>query len=544
MGFATVAILAGLGAVMCALSSYGASDTSGSSTQYVKDGKINPSGLVISKPEGSIGGEVQLKHLAQGIPGDKAYLTTNDLTSTAAPSSAPQVTPSQSITATPSLGMPSSTKESQQLSTSISKLTDASQLQIEELKKLNAVATLDKVNLANLNNIEKASEITKVKEADKTQETGKTKEANIFSKIGETIKNSFADSVNIISKITSTDAAKTKTSTVANLDKTIASTLTTSASTFVDTANKLNTVTKATTSDLATMVSSSMSDAVKSTNNATTNTSSTNLNAVKALDTTITNLTSAADQTKEAFKSTEVSKNESNSTKFGETIKNIFVNGINDIVKNTLGITQTNKTSTTANLDKTTATDLNKSISALTSETTKSNTADTSNKTVVTDLTKSVSSFTNDVNKSTNTANITNLNAANALNKTNLTSILDTVDKTQLIKDVTNFEEERIKNSETNLNTTNLFQPTPLNNSPETKLVAAPASTSAVTNNNGVSTVVNSNTVAGSSEKLDRFIEEQRKANEILVQILHKNSNINLDSRQLATITSIGTSRT
>jgi transposase len=657
MGFATVAILAGLGAVMGALSSYGASDTSGTKTQYVKDGAVDPNrGLVISKPEGSIGGEVQLKHLAQGIPGDKAYLTTNDLTSTAAPSSVPQVTPSQSITATPSLGMPSSTEESQQLNTSISKLTETSQLQIEELKKLNqenktlnetrtaqeekntavqtkssssqvtiltkiakiletqltmqvakdalsmipviggmlgniagagiggkalydlnqtpkdsksttttpkladgglitkggmaqvdtgevylgknssevfkdmyvslnkisdnttnklnatktlnkisttddlarststfinnideltksvnvntnatklnAVATLDKVNLANLNNIEKASETTKVKEADKIQETGKTKEANIFSKIGETIKNSFADSANIIAKITSTDTAKTKTPTITNSDKTIASTLTTSASTFVDTANKLNTVTKATTSDLATMASSSMSDAVKSTNNANV----TKLNAINTLD-------------------------------------------------------------------KTTATDLNKSISALTSETTKSNTADTLNKTIVTDLTKSVSSFTNDINKSTDTANVTNLNAANALNKTSLTSILDTVDKTQLIKDVTNFEEERIKNNETNLNATNLFQPTPLNNTLETKLITAPNATSAATTsttNSEVSTVIN-NVVAESSaitaQKLDQAVE-------ILTQILHKNSNTYLDGRLVGTSMNLSSART
>lgn len=122
MGFATVAILAGLGAVMGALSAYGASDTSGSSTKYVKDGAVDPNGgFVISKPEGSIGGKVQLNHLAQGTTKDRAYLTTNDLLSSA----------------TPSLKMSSSPEGSQQLNASISKLTGTSQLQIEELKKTN-----------------------------------------------------------------------------------------------------------------------------------------------------------------------------------------------------------------------------------------------------------------------------------------------------------------------------------------------------------------------------------------------------------------------
>ena len=44
-----------------------------SSAKQTKDGVINPSGgLVISKPEGGV-----LTPIAQGIPGDYAYLTTN-----------------------------------------------------------------------------------------------------------------------------------------------------------------------------------------------------------------------------------------------------------------------------------------------------------------------------------------------------------------------------------------------------------------------------------------------------------------------------------
>ena len=305
--------------------------------------------------------------------------------------------------------------------------------------KLNAVATLDKVNLANLNNIEKASETTKVKEADKTQETGKIKEANIFSKIGETIKNSFADSANIISKITSTDVAKTKTSTADSLDKTIASTLTTSASTFADTANKLNTVTKATTSDLTTMASSSMSDAVRSTN-----------------------------------------------------------------------------------------------------------TVDASNKTTVTDLTKSVSSFANDINKSTNTADTANkLSATSTLNKTDLTSsLLNTINKV-FVDDIVNSETQKIK-EENYLTTNNNLQPTPLSNVPETKLVTAPVTTSNVTtNNNGVSTITNNQTeLTALLTKLDQLLQVNKEQTTVQTQLLHKNVNTYIDSRQLATIQNINTSRT
>jgi len=63
MGGATPFILAGLAAVMAGLGTYA----------MVKDGAFNPNGgLVISKPEGGM-----LVPVAQGIPGDYAYLTTN-----------------------------------------------------------------------------------------------------------------------------------------------------------------------------------------------------------------------------------------------------------------------------------------------------------------------------------------------------------------------------------------------------------------------------------------------------------------------------------
>jgi hypothetical protein len=396
-GLATIGILAGLGAVMGALSSYGASDTSGSSTQYVKDGMIDPSkGLVISKPEGSIGGKVQLKHLAQGIPGDNAYLTTNDLISNATPSSVPQTAFSQSITATPSLGMPSSTEESQQLNTSISKLTETSQLQIEELKKIN-------------------------------QEN-------------KTINN-------------------------ARLDK------------------------------------------MSSTNN---------LNAVNAL-----NKTTATDLTKSTLASTNASSLKSTETKSDQAIvasTNLIKSTIEIVNKLSSSILGTEKISKQNVSD---VTNLSKTTSNLT-----------------TDATKLVDSTNTVNNKLTNTSN---LNATNALNKTNLTSILDTVDKTQLIKDVINLETQKIKTNENYLNTTNLFQPTPLNNAPEAKLVNAPSTTSTTTaNNNEVSTVVN-NTVtesnAATTKKLDQVVE-------VLTQILNKNSNIYLDGRTMATIQNIGAART
>jgi hypothetical protein len=261
------------------------------------------------------------------------------------------------------------------MSTSLDKMSNTS--------KLSAVATLDKVNLASLSNIERASETTKVKEADKIQETGKTKEANIFSKIGETIKNSFADSANIIAKITSTD-----------------------------TANKLNAVTKATTSDLATMASSSMNDAVKSTN-----------------------------------------------------------------------------------------------------------TADTANK----------------------------LSAVNTLNKTDLTSsLLNTINKT-FVDDVVNSETQRIK-EENYLTTNNNLQPTPLNNIPETKLVAAPAvASNMTTNNNGISTTTTTMTESGWKDvlaKLDQLLQVNKEHVGVATQQLRTPPKIALDSRELATIQNIGTSRT
>jgi hypothetical protein len=66
-GLGTALILGGIAAGAAALIS------SVSSAKQTKDGIINPSGgLVISKPEGGV-----LTPIAQGIPGDYAYLTTN-----------------------------------------------------------------------------------------------------------------------------------------------------------------------------------------------------------------------------------------------------------------------------------------------------------------------------------------------------------------------------------------------------------------------------------------------------------------------------------
>lgn len=70
VGFGAVAIIgaiaAGIGAMMSSMSS-------AKSAAQTKDGVINPNGgLVISKPEGDV-----LTPIAQGIPGDYAYLTTN-----------------------------------------------------------------------------------------------------------------------------------------------------------------------------------------------------------------------------------------------------------------------------------------------------------------------------------------------------------------------------------------------------------------------------------------------------------------------------------
>ena len=83
VGAATPFIIGGIAAVMAALGTY----------QMVKDGAFNPNGgLVISKPEGGM-----LVPVAQGIPGDYAYLSTNSPTQTVTP------TPTQTPTITPSV---------------------------------------------------------------------------------------------------------------------------------------------------------------------------------------------------------------------------------------------------------------------------------------------------------------------------------------------------------------------------------------------------------------------------------------------------------
>ena len=67
VGLGAVAIIGGIAAGIAALNS------SVGSAKQTKDGVINPNGgLVISKPEGGV-----LTPIAQGIPGDYAYLTTN-----------------------------------------------------------------------------------------------------------------------------------------------------------------------------------------------------------------------------------------------------------------------------------------------------------------------------------------------------------------------------------------------------------------------------------------------------------------------------------
>jgi hypothetical protein len=141
MGLATIGILAGLGTVMAALASYGgdASAASSSGSQYtMKDGILDrKNGPILQGDFGEVqlDGNDQVYDASKGRP---IKVGTNLIKESPLPYvSNPATTSTQSITATPSLGMPSSTEESQQLNTSISKLTETSQLQIEELKKLN-----------------------------------------------------------------------------------------------------------------------------------------------------------------------------------------------------------------------------------------------------------------------------------------------------------------------------------------------------------------------------------------------------------------------
>jgi hypothetical protein len=144
---------------------------------------------------------------------------------------------------------------------------------------------------------------------------------------------------------------------------------------------------------------------------------------------------------------------------------------------------------------------------------------------------------------SDNTAN--KLSATSTLNKTDLTSsLLNTINKT-FVDDIVNSETQRIK-EENYLTTNNNFQPTPLTATPETKLVAAPITTSnTTTNNNGVSTITNNNTneVTALLAKLDQLLQINKEQTTVQTQLLHKNNNTYIDSRQLATIQNIGTSR-
>jgi hypothetical protein len=144
--------------------------------------------------------------------------------------------------------------------------------------------------------------------------------------------------------------------------------------------------------------------------------------------------------------------------------------------------------------------------------------------------------------------NTTNrLSAASTLNKTDLTSsLLNTINKT-FVDDVVNSETQRIK-EENYLTTNNNLQPTPLNNIPETKLVAAPAVASNITtNNNGVSTTTTTMTESGWKDvlaKLDQLLQVNKEHVGVATQQLRTPPKIALDSRELATIQNIGTSRT
>jgi hypothetical protein len=82
---------------------------------------------------------------------------------------------------------------------------------------------------------------------------------------------------------------------------------------------------------------------------------------------------------------------------------------------------------------------------------------------------------------------------------------------------------------------------------PETKLVAAPSSAPTITNNNGVSTTTNNTTeitVAEVIAKLDQILQINKEHVGIATQQLRTPPKIALDSRELATIQNIGTSRT
>lgn len=148
-------------------------------------------------------------------------------------------------------------------------------------------------------------------------------------------------------------------------------------------------------------------------------------------------------------------------------------------------------------------------------------------------------------NKLTDITNATNLSAANTLNKTNLTSsLLSTINKV-FVDDVVNSETQKIK-EENYLTTNNNLQPTPLNNAPETKLVAAPMATSNVTtNNNGVSTITNNQTeLTALLTKLDQLLQVNKEHKDMYAQHSRTPSTIKLDGREFATIQSINTART
>ena len=158
----------------------------------------------------------------------------------------------------------------------------------------------------------------------------------------------------------------------------------------------------------------------------------------------------------------------------------------------------------------------------------------------------------NQENKTINEArdkmsNTNKLSATSTLNKTDLTSsLLNTINKT-FVDDVVNSETQRIK-EENYLTTNNNLQPTPLNNIPETKLVATPdVAPNMITNNNGVSTTTTTMTESGWKDvlaKLDQLLQVNKEHVGVATQQLRTPPKIALDSRELATIQNIGTSRT
>jgi len=587
LGLGALAIGAGIAVAAAAMHS----ETSKAKSQYtVKDAKIDrKKGVTLSGDFGEVqlDGNDQVYDASKGRP---IKVGTDLVKESPLPSASnPIVASAQSVTATSSLGMPSSPEESQQLNASVSKLTETSQLQIEELRKSNE--ELKKSNQEN-KAINEARSAREEKTA-ATQTKSSSTQVTLLTKIAKILETQLIMSVakdaagiipfigGAIGGIASAgiggkalyDLNQTPEETKTQPPKLADGGLVTKGGMAqVDTGevylgkNSLETL-------------KSMSISLDKISNNTTN----KLSATKTLDKTTTDianfekLNQSVQETKNISKDTQIQtqqtqQKQTSSSNSINLLTNLFKTKITSDIKaanlNLLPLVgPVVAAETIANTGRTILDNLNsvtkdskdsafnKSNYDLYKSTTTPKLAEggsvlqegiakvdkneiflgKNSSEVFKDMYVSLNKISDSTNK---------LSATSTLNKANLTSsLLSTINKV-FVDDVVNSETQKIK-EENYLTTNNNLQPTPLNNTLETKLVAAPVATSNITtNNNGVSTITNNTAeLTALLTKLDQLLQVNKEHKDMYAQYSSTPSKITLDGREFATIQNINTSR-